>query len=182
MEKAWILAAAAAACVGRPQAAPAETEVTSVLSRVAIVVTDLERSKQFYTQGLGYRVTFEGDIGDKADVRQKIGLRDGQRARFVVLSGSKMIGGKARDGAMVGLLQVSRPAPAKIRRHTGREVEIGETMFAIRTDDVAAVYTRMQKLGAVVLLPPLAAPDGSETELVVRDPDGTRLHIVQRTD
>ena len=173
------LLAALALIPGLAQAAPPPPELVSTLLRVAIVVSDLEASQRFYTQALGYAVSYSGDITRPAVIRQ-LGLAEGQRAWFVVLRSSQVIAGAKRDGAMVGLLAITNPAPPQMQRPAGAALARGEQMFAMRTSDIAAVHARLLELGAPIVVAPMRSPDGRETELVTRDPDGTRIHVVQQ--
>lgn len=156
-------------------------EVVSVLSRTAIVVHDLAKSTRFYTYALGYRVVFDGDI-TRPIIATQLGLAEGQRAWFTVLESSNVIAGQKRDGAMIGLLSITDPAPPRMARPAGHELAVGEAMLAVRTTDIAAVHARLQELGAKILLEPLGSPDGAQVELVVHDPDGIRIHVVERSD
>lgn len=153
----------------------------SVLSRTAIVVADLERSKRFYTYALGYEVSFDGDIS-RPEVLMQLGLGPAQRAWFTVLKSSQVIDGIRRDGAMFGLLSITNPAPPVMRRPDGAPLAVGEAMMAVRTTDIATVHARLRELGATILLEPMRSADGKQTELVVHDPDGIRIHVVQRAD
>lgn len=165
-----------------PAATPTDAEIVSIVSRVAIVVADHERSKRFYSYALGYRIGFDGEIGNRAAVRQQLGLTGKQTARFAVLSNDQVIGGQRRDAAMIGLLSIGDPAPPVMRRPAGADLAIGEAMLAVRTTDIARVRARLRELGARVLVEPMRSPDGRETELVVHDPDGIRIHVVERAD
>jgi len=162
------------------RALASDAGVESAFVRLAIVVADPERSKRFYTEGLGYRVTFEGDITRPA-VRTQLGLAEGQTAWFCVLASDNVVDGEQRDGAMIGLLAISNPAPATMRRPDGADLAIGEGMLAIVTSDIRAVRDRVAALGARILLEPMRSPDGREWEMVLHDPDGVRIHVVERT-
>lgn len=155
--------------------------IDSALLRTAIVVQDRERSKAFYESALGYRVSFDGDITRPA-VLEQLGLPKGQRVHFVVLKGADRVGGTAVTGAMIGLLEIQNPAPAAMKRPRGADLAVGESMLAVVTSDIEHAYRRAQALGIRVLLPPTEAPDGSEAEMVLHDPDGVRVHVVQRYD
>lgn len=168
------LAAAAAAAEPPP-------EVVSVLSRTAIVVHDLEASKRFYTYALGYRVAFDGDI-TRPIIATQLGLAEGQRAWFTVLESTNVIAGQKRDGAMIGLLSIANPEPPRMARPAGHDLAVGEAMLAVRTSDIATAHARLKELGARILLEPLRSPDGTQVELVVHDPDGIRIHVVERSD
>jgi predicted enzyme related to lactoylglutathione lyase len=50
-------------------------------------------------------------------------------------------------------------------------------MMAMGTSDIETVYVRMQELGAKILRHPMTSPDGTQTELVVHDPEGTRIPV-----
>lgn len=164
---------------GLAHAAAPPPELVSTLLRVAIVVSDLEASQRFYTHALGYAVTYSGDITRPAVSRQ-LGLADGQRAWFVVLRSSQVIDGAKRDGAMIGLLAITNPVPPPLQRPDGAALARGEQMFAVRTTDIATVHARLLELGAPLVVAPMRSPDGRETELVTRDPDGTRIHVVEQ--
>jgi catechol 2,3-dioxygenase-like lactoylglutathione lyase family enzyme len=170
------LAAAAAAADERPL-----PDVVSVLSRTAIVVHDLEASKRFYTYALGYKVGFDGDI-TRPIIATQLGLAEGQRAWFTVLESTNVVAGQKRDGAMIGLLSITNPEPPRMARPAGHDLAIGEAMLAVRTTDIATTHARLKELGARILLEPLPSPDGTQVELVVHDPDGIRIHVVERSD
>jgi hypothetical protein len=111
-----------------------------------------------------------------------MGLAQDRTVRFAILRSSHMIEGKKREGAQLGLIQVGNPPLPVMRRPAGADLAAGETMMAMRTTDIALVYARMKELKARILLEPMTSPDGRETELVVHDPDGVRIHVVQRPD
>lgn len=162
-------------------AEPPPPELVSVLSRTAIVVGDLEKSKRFYTYGLGYEISYDGDI-TRPEVVEQLGLASGQHAWFTVLKSSQVVEGIRRDGAMIGLLSITDPAPPVLRRPEGHDLAVGEAMLAVRTSNIATVRERLDELGARILLEPMRSADGRQTELVVHDPDGIRIHVVQRAD
>ncbi len=153
----------------------------SVLSRMTLLVRDLEASKRFYTYALGYEVRMDRVI-ERAAVKTLMGLEGDQTVRFAVLASSHVIEGKRREGAGIGLIQVGNPAPPVMTRPGDALLASGEAMMAVRTSDIETVYARLQELGARILVHPMASSDGSEIELVVHDPDGIRIHVVQRPD
>ena len=151
----------------------------SALLRAAIVVQDLEQSKRFYRDALGFTVSFDGDI-TRPTVKQQLGLLDSQTAHFVVLKGSDQIRGENLGSAMIGLLMIANPSPPVMTRPDGADLAVGETMLALMTSDIQSAYRRLREQRARILLPPTKAPDGSESEMVVHDPDGVRVHLVER--
>ncbi|MGI9225868.1 MAG: VOC family protein [Woeseiaceae bacterium] len=152
--------------------------IDSVLLRMALVVDDVEASKDFYSHVLGYTVGFDGDITRPAVIEQ-LQLAKGQTAHFVVLRGADSVDGRELNGAMVGLLHIDNPPLPAMQRPGPATLATGEGMMAIVTSDIATVYARAQELDARILLPPMKSADGSESEMVVYDPDGVRIHVVE---
>ncbi|MBL8645502.1 MAG: VOC family protein [Rhodospirillaceae bacterium] len=153
----------------------------SVMSRMTMVVADIEVSKRFYTYALGYEALSDNVITNPI-VKTQMGLSPERTVRFAVLRSSHMIAGKKREGAQLGLIQVGNPALPVMKRPAGADLAAGEAMMAMRTTDIKLVYARLKELKARILLEPMVSPDGRETELVVHDPDGVRIHVVQRPD
>ncbi len=160
----------------------AQTESTvSVMSRMTMVVADAEVSKKFYAYGLGYEVLSDSVMTNPV-VKTQMGLPQDRTVRFVILRSSHMIAGKKREGAQLGLIQVGNPALPVMQRPGSADLASGETMMATRTTNIELVYARMKEMKVRILLEPMKSPDGTETELVVHDPDGVRIHVVQRPD
>jgi catechol 2,3-dioxygenase-like lactoylglutathione lyase family enzyme len=161
--------------------ADGEIDLVSVMSRMTIVVKDADASKRFYTYALGYDVLGDRVI-DREIVKTQMNLNMDQTIRFVILTSSHEILGKRREGAGIGLIQVGNPAPPVMTRPGDAILASGEAMMAIRTTDIETVYARLKELGARIVLEPMKSPDGLQTELVVHDPDGVRIHVVERPD
>jgi catechol 2,3-dioxygenase-like lactoylglutathione lyase family enzyme len=168
-----------ALCAATPAARAEDT--VSVMSRMTMVVADAERSTRFYSHALGYEVVSDRVI-DNPVVKRQLGLEPARSVRFVILRSSHLIEGQRREGAQLGLLQVGNPPLPVLSRPAGALLASGESMMALRTSDIALVYRRLRELGARIVLEPMQSPDGRETELVVHDPDGVRIHVVQRPD
>jgi catechol 2,3-dioxygenase-like lactoylglutathione lyase family enzyme len=151
----------------------------SVLLRTAIVTADRAASRRFYVEGLGFRVRFDGDV-TRPGVIEQLGLAPGQTAWFLVLEGAQSLHGRPVTGATVGLLQVEHPAPPALQRPAGAALATGEAMLAIETDQFRTIEQRLRRLGAPFVVEPMNSADGSEIEMVVRDPSGTRVHVVER--
>lgn len=163
--------------------AQAETSAdpVSVMSRMTIVVKDADAATRFYTYALGYKVRADRVI-DRDIVKIQMGVDMDQTIRFVILQSSHEILGRRREGAGIGLIQIGNPAAPVMTRPGGVDLASGEAMMAVRTTDIETVYDRLLELDAKILLHPMKSPDGTQTELVVHDPDGTRIHVVERPD
>jgi hypothetical protein len=81
---------------------------------------------------------------------------------------------------MIGLMHIDNPPVPAIERPGPGTISTGEGVLAIVASDMALVHARMLELGAVIVYPPTKSPDGSESELVLYDPDGIRIHVVVR--
>jgi catechol 2,3-dioxygenase-like lactoylglutathione lyase family enzyme len=162
-------------CVIAAAAGAAEPQI--ILPRNLLIVGDIEASKRFYT-ALGFQVTRDAPIADQITFKH-LGIPDRHTARIVVLQPSPALYGVARDSAVVALLQVGNPPLPKLTRPAG--LAVGETVMALRTDDIETVITRLQELGADFAVPPVRTPDGL-IEMAVLDPDGRRMQINQRPD
>lgn len=154
-------------------------DVSSTVVRVAITTRDIEAARRFYVEGLGYSVRYDGDITN-IENRTLLGLKGDERARFIVLDGNREFSGKTHDGAAIGLLAVSRRKLGRLVHPRRNELAAGEAMLAVETSNIAAVIQRLQRLGVSILSGPITGHDGHQIEIVVRDPDGTRIHIVEQ--
>jgi len=153
----------------------------SALLRIAIPVRDIDSSKRFYSDVLGFESGFDGDITSPW-VTRLLQLDDGQTVRFAILNSAENIAAGAGHGAMIGLLQVDNPALPPLQRPEGSSLVSGEGILAMITSDVESVYTRLQEFDTRILFGPSRSADGSEIELVFYDPDGIRVHVVQRIE
>ena len=153
--------------------------IDSVMLRTALVVGDIEASKRFYSYALGYTVSYSGDISRPA-VLEQLQLDEGREVSFAVLKGATSVKDRELTGAMIGLLHVDNPPLAKMVRPGPDSMATGEGMMAIVSSDIATVHERAKELGVTVLLPPTLSADESESEMVVYDPDGIRIHVVER--
>jgi len=159
--------------------ATAQDGPTPHFGRATVVVSDADVSKRFYSYGLGYEVVADQVI-DRPVVKDQMNLDHDRTVRFVILRSSNVILGKKRDGAQIGLIQVGNPPAKPMTRPEGEIVSPGEVMLATRTTDIAEVERRMKALGARFMVERMVV--GEQQELVVWDPDGVRIHVVERPD
>jgi catechol 2,3-dioxygenase-like lactoylglutathione lyase family enzyme len=179
-----LLCGPAACAAGAPStgaAAPAPEPIAAVFMRTMVVVRDIERSKHFYTSAFGFRVTQHVVLEDPL-TKAQLGIPLSRRATFALLVNDAIIDGRKRPTASIGLLELDTPASAPLVRPDGEVLAAGEHVMALRTNDIRAVHRSLQMLGARYAVEPVSTADGSATELVVYDPDGVRIHVVQRPD
>src|SRR5215813_4159236 len=118
-----------------------------------IVSDDVERSKRFYSEVLGGRVVFAGDV------------------TYVALSNSWIIinvgGGPTSDKPAVTL-------------ETPRDPDTVSSFLNIRVRDIEAAYAAWSARGAEFLTPP--KQHKYEKRCYIRDPDGYLIEVGQATD
>src|SRR4051794_27423248 len=118
-----------------------------------IVSDDVERSRRFYTEVLGGRVVFSGDV------------------TYVALSNSWIIinvGGGPTD---------DKPA---VTLEPPRDPDRVSSFLNIRVKDIEAVYAEWSARGAQFLTPP--KQHQYEIRCYIRDPDGHLIEVGQTTD
>ena len=118
-----------------------------------IVSDDVERSRRFYTEVLGGRVVFSGDV------------------TYVALANTWIIinvgGGPTDDKPSVTL-------------ETPRDPDRVSSFLNIRVKDIHAVYAEWSARGAQFLTPP--KQHQYEIRCYIRDPDGHLIEVGQTTD
>jgi len=150
----------------------------NILKRTTLIVRDAGRSLAFYRDVLGMTVWYDDEIV-LGGTTLPVGAR-GDRTRLVIMRAQDPVIG------MVGLLQFTAPAlpePPGERTTLG----IGDVVFVMQTDDVAAVHARLRDWGARIQAEPHAfevrGADGTQlsmTTLSFWDPDGYFFEINQR--
>ncbi|MFZ9709027.1 MAG: VOC family protein [Steroidobacteraceae bacterium] len=147
------------------------------LKRTAILVTDLPGSLRFYRDGFGMKVWVQGEAGDELPpIFRLLGLPIG-RVRWVILQSGDV------DWGMVGLFELTRPAPARDRHRRLDRVNRGEACLVFHSQDVAAVHRLARRLRLRVLCPPTLLPIAGHgvlsKEMTLRDPNGVLVNVIQ---
>ncbi len=141
---------------------------------LGVVVSDLEKSIRFYTEGIGFRELKGFDVS--AEIARAAGLTDSKPLSVRVL-----VLGEGPDATKLKLMQVAGTTPKGadndfIHSHTGFRYL---TIFVAKTD---ATLARLFKLGvkpiaqSPVVLPESLAPGMRLT--CVRDPDGNLIELI----
>jgi catechol 2,3-dioxygenase-like lactoylglutathione lyase family enzyme len=147
------------------------------LKRTAIIVRDMPRSLQFYRDVLGLNVWIEGRAGSEIPaLYQLLGMPECTTHWIILQSGNV-------DWGMVGLFELSDPAPAdETHPHIDR-ANRGEACLVFHSPNVRAVYRGARKMGLTVLCPPtrlvLKAHGVESLEMTLRDPNGVLVNLIQ---
>lgn len=147
------------------------------LKRTAIIVRDMERSLAFYQGVLGMNVWIEGRAGAEIpELYQLLGMPP-CTTRWIILQSGNV------DWGMVGLFELTDPAPDDNRHPNIDRVNRGEACLVFHTPDVGRIYRGAKKLGLTVLCPPLRlelrAHGVASREMTLRDPNGVLVNFIQ---
>lgn len=143
------------------------------LFHVNVNCSDLERSRRFYTEGLGL-VAGAHTAPETAQPGAAFGL---DQARW---DASILLGPRGYEGGAIDLLQWHEPAPTG--SPPARLTETGFQRLGLRVPDLGAAMTEVRALGGVVWSEPFAHAlgGGGEIRLVlVGDPDGTAIELIE---
>jgi glyoxylase I family protein len=138
------------------------------LSHIGLCVSDLEISRRFYCDQLGFTAIHQLDVsGEEADRLLELPDLDLQVLYL------------ERDGVRIELLHYREPG------HRGEGVvrpmnALGLSHLSLRVDDLEACLARMREAGVRVLEQTrIANPGQAMAAAFVVDPDGTRIELVQ---
>jgi len=138
------------------------------LTHLGICVSDLERSRRFYEQALGFRVVGTYSAGDAATAT--ILELDGVKVEMVYLE---------RDGWRIELLHYGSPGhrgDGERRPMNG----LGLTHLSFAVDDLDSVAEAAQRFGGRVLPSTRATFQSGNSGLFLLDPDGLRIELIDR--
>jgi lactoylglutathione lyase len=130
-------------------------------------VSDIERSRRFYTAVLGFQVVAEFDFDD-ANTARVMGV-PGARFKGIFMK---------RDGMRIEIIGFSNPPPDRTPR-THRSNEIGHSHLSFYVTDLDATLRALRAQGVVVEDATRAVLMNGIECCVVRDPDGFPIEIVQ---
>ncbi len=136
------------------------------LSHIGICVADLERSRRFYQDLLGFEERSRLDVaGEPTD--RLLGL-SGVKLRALYLE---------RDGTRIELL--SYDAPGTVGEPEARPMNgLGLTHLSLRVDDLDALVPTLEAAGGRVLADSRVEMGPVKCVFLV-DPDGTRLELIE---
>src|SRR6185295_2923136 len=131
-------------------------------------VSDIERSRRFYTDVLGFEVVAEFDFDD-ADTAKVMGV-PGCKFKGIFMK---------RDGMRIEIIGFSEPAPDRtVRKRRADEIGHSHLSFYVANLEEALAYLRSKGV---------SVDEESRTKLsmgieccVVRDPDGFPIEMVEQ--
>lgn len=152
------------------------TPPISALVRAALFVADLARARAFYS-ALGLTdVYFEGELSG-SDSAGVLKLDPGSITLCAIL---KPEGGM--NQGMVGLFEVSDPAPDPMPARDGCGPGRGEVALVFYVSDLASSLKAAESHGGRRLSDPVffEMPHRSQNEVCLRDPDDVLINLMER--
>ena len=147
------------------------------IRRMTLFTSDVELSKAFWSEAMGYRVTFEDDQFGGTETAGSLNLDECNRAHFVMMSPA---GG---EGPMIGLLGSSGDEFKPIEREGAQRPRAGESLLVVKVADIFATFKKLEAMGVRIASKP-SRLSGQMTSVVgyegtVYTPDGTRINVQQ---
>ena len=147
------------------------------IRRMTLFTSDVDLSKAFWSDAMGYTVTFEDKAFGGEETAGSLNLDDGNRAHFVMMTPA---GG---DGPMIGLLGSSGDEFAPIERVGAQRPRAGESLLVVKVADIFATFEKLEAMGVRIASEP-SRLTGQQTSVVgyegtVYSPDGTRINVQQ---
>lgn len=144
----------------------------SEIHHVAMIVSDLDRSTDFYSRGLGYRPTLRANVGG-VGLETAIGLPEGVHGRIQYLQGPTQIG-------QMELIEWADEEPLAARRD---HRQLGPLLLSYESprDELEGLLAGFIDLGAEVVsgfTVTTLENFGEIAAFSVRDPDGIQIEIV----
>jgi catechol 2,3-dioxygenase-like lactoylglutathione lyase family enzyme len=139
-----------------------------------IVVSDLERSKRFYTEILGLQIVMETEINEPEFARG-VGI-PGTIVRGVFLA-------VPNTPTVIEMFQYTAPRKSVPLNPKGLPSDIGIGHLCFQVDDIEAVYGKLKEKGIPFVSSPVTIPKthkdvGGVRFCYFKDPDGILLEIL----
>jgi lactoylglutathione lyase len=139
--------------------------VDSSVNHVGICVTDLERSRRFYVEALGFRPWWDLEVPDEAA---------GPLLQLPTPLGTSAVY-LANERFVLELIHYRRhPGSAAAGEHTMGDA--GLTHLSLAVDDIEAALEKVETLGGEVL----RSTEMAGAAIMIRDPDGQLLELTTR--
>jgi len=148
----------------------------SQMVRAALQVSDLDRSKAFYVDVLGLSEVYSEGAAQGGNMHALIGAPDSVTTRVCVL--------KQPDFSaygMVGLFEVTNPAPPRIERPS-QGSNIGELCMVFYCSDLDELIRRARNHDHTVICDPVRLRVGGyikQREMAMRGPDGEKINLIE---
>lgn len=151
----------------------AQSNFSSKVIGIGVVVADLERSLDFYVNGIGMVKT--GSFTINAEFSKRSGLSDGVPADVTILKLENSPG--ATDWKLMSFgKKASHPKPRFIQDDTGMQY------ITLNVKALNPIIERLQKMKVPLLGSTPTPLNGTSHFVLVQDPDGTFIELIGPLD
>ncbi len=148
----------------------------SQMVRAALMVSDLDKSRAFYTNVLGLTAVYLEGEATGGNMHALIGMPASITTRIVILK----VDGKPEYG-MVGLFEVKNPSPPPIQRQNSSS-NVGELCLVFYCDNLDPVHEYAKANGLAIVSPPVplrVRGHVKQREMTLRGPDGEKINLIE---
>jgi len=148
----------------------------SQIVRASLQVSDLDRSKAFYSEVLGLSEIYSEGEAVGGNMHELIGAPAGVTTRVCIM--------KQPDFSaygMVGLFEVRNPAPPKIERPSEGS-NVGELCMVFYCSDLDELLRRAEGHAHSIVREPVRLRVGGrikQREMAMRGPDGEKINLIE---
>ena len=153
-----------------------KNKAVSQMVRAALMVSDLDRSREFYTNVLGLTEVYTEGSATGGNMHVLTGMPDTVTTRVCIL--------KVPDApayGMVGLFEVKNPAPPPLQRAGGGS-NIGELCMVFYCEDLDAVARMTTDRGLSIVAGPVqlrVRGNVKQREMTIRGHDGEKINLIE---
>ena len=137
-----------------------------------LVVRDLEKSRSFYENLLGFQL-WKQALESGPFIEKVVGIQG------VILEWVKL---KAPDGTLLELLYYQQPSAFEEGEYIQPSNKIGCSHIAFTVSDIENLYCSLVEKGFYCNSSPRLSPDGRVKVLYCHDPDGIIVELVEECD
>ena len=148
----------------------------SQMVRAALQVSNLDRSKAFYTEVLGLTEVYAEGEAQGGNMHALIGAPDSVTTRVCILKQPDFTA-----YGMVGLFEVTNPAPPKIERPSEGS-NIGELCMVFYCSDLDELIGRAKGHEHSIICEPVRLHVRGyvkQREMAIRGPDGEKINLIE---
>ena len=143
----------------------------SQMVRAALMVSNLDQSRDFYTKVLGLTEVYTEGEAKGGNMHALIGMPDTVTTRVCIL----------KVPGMVGLFEVKNPSPPNIQRHNSSS-NIGELCMVFYCDNLDPIHKAAKARGLTIVAAPVqlrVRGHIKQREMTLRGPDGEKINLIE---
>jgi len=148
----------------------------SQMVRAALQVSNLDRSKAFYTQVLGLSEVYAEGTAEGGNMHELTGMPEGVTTRVCILKQPDF-----SPYGMVGLFEATNPAPPKLERPS-EGANIGEICMVFYCSDLDELIRRAESHAHTIICQPIrlrVRGHVKQREMALRGPDGEKINLIE---